>query len=70
MVEQKDAVFAGEKTTIKKVRFLENLSKLFPKAVDFFDNQRIDLDDNPPGITIPSTQTMFKELIGRKNLKS
>ena len=63
-VEEKDGVTAGEKTAIKKVRFLDNLSKLFPEADEIFDNEKI--VDDLPEITIPNTQTMFKELNDEK----
>ena len=46
----------------KKVRFSENLSKLFTETDDIFDNQKIDIGGDLPEITIPNTQTMFKEL--------
>ena len=46
------------------VRFLKNLSKLFLKADEISHNQRI--DDNLPEMTIPNTQTMFKELNDKK----
>ena len=46
------------------VRFSKNLSKLFPEADEISDNQRI--DDNLPEMTIPNTQTMFKELNDKK----
>ena len=46
------------------VRFLKNLSKLFLKADEIPHNQRI--DDNLPEMTIPNTQTMFKELNDKK----
>ena len=63
--QEKFAVTVGEKTAtaIKKVRFLENLNKLFPKADEILDDQKIDIDDdNLSEIAIPNTQTMFKEL--------
>ena len=50
----------------KKVTFLENLSKLFPEADDTFNDEKIDIDDDPPEITIPNTQTMFQELNNEK----
>ena len=34
-VGEKDTVTAGEKTAINKVRFLEDLSKLFPEVMRF-----------------------------------
>ena len=52
-VGEKDAVTAGEKTATKKVRFLENLSKLFAEADEIFDNQQS--DDDLPEMTIPNT---------------
>ena len=57
-VREKAAIATGE----KKVRFLENLSKLFLDADNIFDNRKTDIDDDLPEITIPKTQTMFKEL--------
>ena len=51
---QKEKFLGGKKTATKKVRFPENLSKLFPKAGEIFDNQRI--DDNLPEITISNKQ--------------
>ena len=66
-VGEKDAVTAGEKTATKKVRFLENLSKLFAEADEVFDNQQS--DDDLPEMTIPNTQTIFKELNDRKLLE-
>ena len=66
-VGEKDAVTAGEKTATKKVRFLENLSKLFAEADEIFDNQQS--DDDLPEMTIPNTQTIFKELNDRKLLE-
>ena len=41
-----------------------HLSKLFPKADEIFDNQKI--DDHLPEITIPNTQTILKVLNDRK----
>ena len=61
---QKEKLQPAEKTALKKVRFLENLNELFPKADEIFDNQTI--DDDLPEITIPNTQIMFKELNNRK----
>ena len=52
-VGEKGEVAAGEKTAIKKDRFLENLSKHFSKTDKIFDNQIIDGD--PPETTIPNT---------------
>ena len=58
----------GEKTSaaVKKVKFSENLNKLFPKADEIFNDQKIDFgdDDDLPKheIMIPNTQTLFKEL--------
>ena len=53
-----------EKKTARKLkkllRFLENLSKLFPKADEIFGKKKIDHDH--PEIAIPNTQTMFKKL--------
>ena len=65
--QEKIAVAVGEKTTaaLKKVRFSDYLNKLFPKADEIFNDQKIDVDDdNLPKheITLPNTQTMFKEL--------
>ena len=65
--QKKITVAVGEKTTavVKKVRFLKNLNKLFPKAAEIFNDQKIDVDyDDLPKheITIPNTQTMLKEL--------
>ena len=51
---QKEKLLGGKKTATKKVRFPENLNKLFPKAGEIFDNQRI--DDNLPEITISNKQ--------------
>ena len=67
MVGEKDAITVEEKTTTKKVRFLENLSKLFAEADEIFDNQQS--DDDLPEMTIPNTQTIFKELNDRKILE-
>ena len=61
------AVTAREKTAIKKVIFSEFLRKLFPETDEIFDNQKI--DDKLTEITIPNTQTNFKELNNRKILK-
>ena len=59
--QEKIAVAVEEKT--KTVRFSENVNK-FPKADEIFDdNEKINIDnDDLPGITIPNTQTLFKEL--------
>ena len=64
--QEKIAVAVEEKT--KKFRFLENLNKLFPKADKIFDdNEKINIDDDDlPEITIPNTQTLFKELNNSK----
>lgn len=70
--QEKIAVAAEGKTlaVVRKLRFSENLNKLFPKADKLFTNLKIDVDDdgNLPkhAITIASTQTMFKELINGK----
>ena len=53
----KKARLLPEKITIKKL-FL--IIKLILKADEIFDNQRIDGD--LPEITMPNTQTIFKEL--------
>ena len=44
--QKKITVAVGEKTTavVKKVRFLKNLNKLFPKAAEIFNDQKIDVD--------------------------
>ena len=54
----------GKKTAIKTVRFSKNLNKLFPKADEISNNQRI--DDNRSEITLQNTQTMSKELNNKK----
>ena len=36
------------------------------EADDIFDNQKLDISDNLPEITIPNTQAMFKESNNRK----
>ena len=51
---KKKNCWGGKKTATKKVRFPENLSKIFPKAGEIFDNQRI--DDSLPEITISNKQ--------------
>lgn len=66
-VREKGADAAWEKPAIKKVRFSENLCKIFPKADEILGNQKI--HDDFPEITIPNTQTMFKELNGQKILE-
>ena len=50
----------------KKVKCSENLSELFREADNIFDNKRTGTDEDLPEITIPNTQTMFKELNDRK----
>ena len=66
--KKKIAVAVGEKTSaaVKKVKFSENLNKLFPKADEIFNDEKIDFgdDDDLPKheIMIPNTQTLFKEL--------
>ena len=62
------SVAVGEKIATavpKKVKFSENLSKVFPKADKFFDNE-LKNDDisyaELSEITIPNTQLLFKEL--------
>lgn len=59
-------VAVGKKTAIKNATFSENLSKLFIEADEIFDTQKIDLDDDLLKITIPNTQTTFKELNNEK----
>ena len=59
-------VAVGKKTAIKNATFSENLSKLFIEADEIFDTQKIDLDDDLLKITIPNTQTTFKELNNKK----
>ena len=56
--------YCERKIAIKKVTFSENLSKLFSKADEIFDNQRI--NDDLSEITTPNTQKIFKELNDRK----
>lgn len=63
-VGEKGVVAAGKKTAIKTVRFSKNLNKLFPKADEISNNQRI--DDNRSEITLQNTQTMSKELNDKK----
>ena len=68
---EKIATAVGEKTTaaVKKVKFSENLNKLFPKADEIFNDQKIDVDDDDlpkHEIMIPNIQTIFKELNDRK----
>ena len=49
----------------KKVKFSENLSQVFPKADEFFDNELKNDDinyDDLSKVTIPNTQLLFKEL--------
>ena len=66
------AVPVGEKTATaapQKVEFLDNLSKVFPKADQFFDNELKNKDSNYDElseITIPNTQSLFKELNDEK----
>ena len=45
---QQEKIAVGEKTSagVKKVRFSENLNKLFPKTDEIFNDQRIDVDDD------------------------
>ena len=59
--QEKVAVAVGEKTTtaVKKARFSGNLNKLFPKADEIFNDQKIDIDDDDlpkHEITTPNTQ--------------
>ena len=62
------AVAVGKKTATaapKKVKFSENLSEVFPKADEFFDNELKNDDinyDELSEVTIPNTQSLFKEL--------
>ena len=53
----------------KKVKFSENLSKVFPKAGEFSDNELKNDDinyDELSEVTIPNTESLFKELIDGK----
>ena len=63
--QEKIAIATGEKSAaaVKKVRFSENLNKLFPKASEIFNGIVVD-DDGLLNheITIANTQTTFKEL--------
>ena len=66
------AVAVGEKTVTavpKKVKFSENLSKVFPKAGEFSDNELKNDDinyDELSEVKIPNTESLFKELIDGK----
>ena len=68
--QERVAVAVGERAAVaapKIVSFLENLSKVFPKANEPFDDELKDDDyeinyDELSEITIPHTQTLFKEL--------
>ena len=67
LLGEKIVAAVGEKAAavVKKVRFSENLNKLFPKADKAFNGQKIDIDDDDllkEEIAIPNTQTIFKEL--------
>ena len=53
----------------KESKFSENLSKVFPKADEFFDNELKDDDincDELSEVMIPNTQSLFKKLNGGK----
>ena len=68
--QERVAVAVGEGTAVaapKKVRFSKNLSKVFPKADGLFNDELKDNDDEInydelSEITVPGTQTLFKEL--------
>ena len=54
----------------KESKFSENLSKVFPKADEFFDNELKNDDisyDELSEITIPNTQSLFKKTKWWKN---
>ena len=65
---QCERIAVGEKTSTaapNKVKFSENLSKVFPKADKFFDNELKNGDinyDELSDVTIPNTQSLFKKL--------
>ena len=68
--QEKVAVAVGENIaawTPKKVQFLENLSKVFPKTDGHFD-EKLNYDDDQidcdelSEISIPNTETLLKEL--------
>ena len=70
------AVAVGGKpatAALKKVNFSENLSKVFPKAEGFLDNELKNDDINYEELSeimIPNTQSLFKELNDEKNMMS
>ena len=68
-LNKKKLLLLQEKKTsavVKKVRFSENLNELFPKTDEIFNGRKIAVDDDDDlpkhEVTIPSTQTLFKEL--------
>ena len=64
--EKKARLLRREKNCNKKCYVFRNLSKLFIEADEIFDTQKIDLDGDLLKITIPNTQTTFKELNNKK----